>query len=116
MTELTRVVEQVETIEWPLFLGRQIFQGQTLEMAHVRVKPGGKMPLHSHPDGEQVYYILAGTGLLHMGGTSYELSPGKAAFIPKGIEHYTENTGNDLLSYVEARTKEPGAVSPDLPH
>ncbi|MCZ7572186.1 MAG: cupin domain-containing protein [Ardenticatenaceae bacterium] len=116
MADIIRVVEEIDTLDRPLFIGRQIFRGETLEMAHVSLKPGGRMPTHSHSDGDQCYYVLAGSGKLHMGDTSYDLNCGKAAFIPKGIEHYTENTGDGYLTYIEARSKEPGSLAPELPH
>lgn len=105
MTEFTRVVDEITPEERPYLFGRRIFQGDTLEMAQVSLKPGARMIAHSHPDGEQCYFVLAGHGRLVIEGTAYHLYPGLAAFIPLGLEHYTENTGNDLLTYVEARSK-----------
>ncbi|HBY93214.1 MAG: cupin domain-containing protein [Ardenticatenaceae bacterium] len=105
MQEYTRSVEEIEPEERPYLFGRRIFQGDTLEMAQVSLKPGAKMITHSHPDGEQCYYVLAGRGRLVIEGTPYDLYPGIAAFVPLGSQHYTENTGDGLLTYVEARSK-----------
>jgi mannose-6-phosphate isomerase-like protein (cupin superfamily) len=75
-------------------------------MAQVSLKPGAKMPVHVHEDGEQCYYILAGEGILDIrGDKAYKLSPGVAAFVPMGVEHHTENNGSELLTYIEARSK-----------
>jgi mannose-6-phosphate isomerase-like protein (cupin superfamily) len=103
--ELAKVVEEIQAEERPYLFGRHVFQGQTLEMAQVSVKPGASMPEHVHEDGEQCYYILSGQGLLVIDGKSYELTPGMAAFVPMGVEHHTENPGDELFSYVEARSK-----------
>ena len=102
--EYAKVVDELEVDERPYLIGYHIFKRDHWEMAKVSLKPGAKMPLHTHEDGEQCYYILAGKGLLGMMGKAYELTPGMAAFIPRGVEHYTENTSDDLFTYVEVRT------------
>lgn len=116
MAEYTRVVEEVETEERPYLVGRRIFQGEHLEMAHVSLKPGARMPDHAHADGDQCYYVLAGKGVLVLEGEEFELTPGIAAFIPLGKEHHTENRGDDLLTYVEARSKAPEKKDDARPH
>jgi mannose-6-phosphate isomerase-like protein (cupin superfamily) len=102
--EYAKVVDELEVDERPYLIGYHIFKRDHWEMAKVSLKPGAKMPLHAHEDGEQCYYILAGKGYLVMEGNSYELAPGMAAFIPMGVEHYTENPGDELFTYVEFRT------------
>lgn len=106
MEQLAKMVEDVEVEEREYLFGRHVFQGSTLEMAHVSLKPGAKMPVHVHEDGEQCYYILAGEGLLDIQGDKvYELTPGMAAFVPLGVKHHTENNGSELFTYIEARSK-----------
>src|SRR5689334_11362285 len=44
-------------------------------------------PLHVHHAEDEVFYVLEGALSLHTPGASIELSPGEAAFAPRGIPH-----------------------------
>lgn len=103
--ELVKKVEELPVDERPFLLGRHIFETSTADMAWVSIKPGSKMPVHVHEDGDQLYYILSGEGALDMDGKRYELKAGMAVFIPRKVEHNTENTGSEMFEYVEFRAK-----------
>ena len=58
--------------------------------------PPGRAPDHSHPYDETVL-VLAGTGVVHVNGTSRALAPGTCTHLPPGVPHCLENTGSEML-------------------
>ncbi len=54
--------------------------------------PQGRAPDHFHKYDE-VVYVLAGEGALHIGGESAPLRPGSAVHLPARIVHSLENSG-----------------------
>lgn len=51
------------------------------------VKAGKCTPLHTHPEAEETFYLLAGSMLLHVDGTETELRAGGVAVIPRNVPH-----------------------------
>jgi mannose-6-phosphate isomerase-like protein (cupin superfamily) len=58
----------------------------------VGVIPPGKAPFHSHTYDE-VLYVLAGEGLLHLAGGETRIAEGTCMHLPPLVEHCLENTG-----------------------
>ena len=58
----------------------------------VGVIPPGKAPFHSHTYDE-VLYVLAGDGVLHLDGDETPIAEGTCMHLPPLIEHCLENTG-----------------------
>lgn len=60
-------------------------EAETSEVFIVVLGPGGGPPLHTHHDTEQVFYILAGKGLLQVEEPvqSYTILPGDVVRIPR---------------------------------
>jgi mannose-6-phosphate isomerase-like protein (cupin superfamily) len=54
--------------------------------------PVGRAPDHSHTYDE-VVYVLAGEGALHVGGETAPLRPGSAVHLPARLVHCLENKG-----------------------
>ena len=63
-------------------------------------KPGGNHAPHEHESIEQTYYILSGTGRVHIAGEEWDVGPGTMAFIPAKVRHFIENTGNSDLVHL----------------
>jgi mannose-6-phosphate isomerase-like protein (cupin superfamily) len=59
----------------------------------VGVIPPGKSPFHSHTYDE-VLYVLAGDGVLHLDGRETPISAGTCMHLPPLVEHCLENTGS----------------------
>ncbi|MCB1749640.1 MAG: cupin domain-containing protein [Gammaproteobacteria bacterium] len=49
---------------------------------------------------DEVYYVLAGRGLMHVDGETRELGPGDAVFIAGGKVQWIENAGAETLRFV----------------
>jgi len=61
-------------------------------MAVIRVAPGQKVfPAHSHPNGEEVIYILSGHGRVLVDGEVSQVSKGSAVLFPQGKVHMLQN-------------------------
>ena len=66
-------------------------------LAHAKVAPGRATKPHRLKSSE-VYYIIAGDGLMHIDKESFEVSPDSAVYIPPGATQYIENTSDvDLI-------------------
>ncbi len=58
--------------------------------------PPSRAPDHSHPYDETVL-VLEGTGKVHIDGASHPLVTGTCTYLPPGLPHCLENTGQDIL-------------------
>ena len=67
----------------------------------IRVSPGEKVrPAHSHPNGEEVIYIIAGTGRVLVAGEVSDVRAGSTILFPQGAVHMLHNTGPDEMKVV----------------
>lgn len=63
-------------------------------MCVIRVPPGETVrPAHSHPDGEEIIYILSGAGRVMVEGEVDQVGPGTAVVFPQGAVHMLQNNG-----------------------
>ena len=67
----------------------------------VRLAPGEKVtPAHSHPNGEEVIYIVQGSGRVLVSGEVSPVRAGMAVLFPQGEVHMLHNTGNEEMKVV----------------
>jgi quercetin dioxygenase-like cupin family protein len=65
---------------------------QYCTMAVIRVEPGQRVrPAHSHPNGEEIIYILSGHGRVLVDGEVEAVHAGCAVLFPKGKVHMLHN-------------------------
>jgi len=69
-------------------------------IAHARVLPGESTLPHRFAEATEVYYILEGHGVIHIGEESAPLSEGLAACVPPGSTQWIENAGEDELVFL----------------
>jgi mannose-6-phosphate isomerase-like protein (cupin superfamily) len=62
----------------------------------VGVIPPGRAPMHSHTYDE-VVYVIAGEGLLHLDGEATPIAAGSCIHLPPLTEHCLENTGGEPM-------------------
>ena len=58
--------------------------------------PPGRAPEHQHTYDE-VVHVLAGRGVVHLGGEDTEIGPGTSIYLPPQQPHCLENTGTEPL-------------------
>ncbi len=68
-------------------------------LAHAALKPGASSQPHVLRTSE-VYYIIAGSGLMHIAGEAQSVHAGQAVYIPPDARQYIENTGTDDLRFL----------------
>ena len=68
-------------------------------LAHAKVEAGKKTKPHILKSSE-VYYVIAGRGLMHIDREVFKVGPECAIYIPPNAEQYIENTGNSDLKFL----------------
>jgi len=68
-------------------------------LAHAKVPPGRATKPHRLKTSE-VYYIIAGSGLMHIDEERSEVGPECAVYIPPGATQYIENTSDSDLIFI----------------
>ena len=68
-------------------------------LAHAKVKVGQKTKPHKLKSSE-VYYVVAGQGLMHISQESFEVGPDCAIYIPPDAIQYIENIGISDLEFL----------------
>lgn len=69
------------------------------------VRPGTRGHADQHEGQEEVYYIIAGRGLVVIDDQPHQIEGGDVVFIPDGSSHYLVNTGDQTLSLFWAIAK-----------
>ena len=72
-------------------------QGDLLFVGLNAFEPGQEHAAHAHVGQDKLYFILEGTGVVHIGEQSEILSAGDAAYAPSGVSHSIRNPGPDRL-------------------
>ncbi|MEO8735260.1 MAG: cupin domain-containing protein [Edaphobacter sp.] len=64
-------------------------------MCMIEVAPGETVrPAHSHPNGEEVIYIIQGSGRVMIDGIVEPVHQGCAVLFPQGSIHMLQNSGD----------------------
>ena len=67
-------------------------------MAVIRVAPGQAVrPVHSHPNGEEVIYILSGWGRVLIDGEVGKVKAGCSVLFPQGKPHMLHNQSEEEM-------------------
>ena len=69
-------------------------------LAEARLLPGARTTPHYHPQTEEIYYLLEGSGRMQIDGDVCDVKPGDAIAIPPGAVHTIENTGAGTLKFL----------------
>lgn len=62
-----------------------------------RINPGERNQLHSHPDCEEILYVVSGSCEHKLGDALYRLEAGDAIRIPRNIRHWARALGKEPL-------------------
>jgi mannose-6-phosphate isomerase-like protein (cupin superfamily) len=72
----------------------------SVSVAHATLAPGAQTIWHRLDRTDEIYFILAGRGLVSVGGESREVSAGDTVWIPAGMEQRIRNLGPDPLKFL----------------
>ncbi len=64
--------------------------------SRVLIKPGTTNEMHVHENQEQVYFVLQGGGIIHVGDEESEVKAGDVIFLPAKIPHGFVNNSDKL--------------------
>jgi mannose-6-phosphate isomerase-like protein (cupin superfamily) len=67
----------------------------SLSMGLYVLKAGGVDPQSPHTEDE-VYYVAAGRGMIHVGGEDQPVEAGSVVFVEAGVEHRFHSITEDL--------------------
>ncbi len=74
--------------------------GCRFSLAHAYLEPGEVSFPHRLVVSHEVYYILAGAGLMHIGDETAGVHAGQVVYIPAGAVQHIENTGEGRLVFL----------------
>jgi quercetin dioxygenase-like cupin family protein len=67
----------------------------------INLAPGEKVrPAHSHPNGEEVIYIIRGAGRVLVAGEVTAVREGMAILFPQGAVHMLHNSGDEEMKVI----------------
>ncbi|REJ69632.1 MAG: cupin domain-containing protein [Planctomycetota bacterium] len=69
-------------------------------LAEARLPVGATTTPHYHPQTEEIYYLLEGTGEMRIGDETRTVHVGDAIAIPPGVEHQITNCGTVVLRFL----------------
>ena len=69
------------------------YQDERRKIMPCRLSPGSEIGMHCHETGEEIAYVLYGTGLAVCDGKEELLSTDICHICPKGSSHSIKNTG-----------------------
>jgi len=69
-------------------------------LAHAVIQPGQRSIRHHLEGASEVYYLLSGRGIMHVGDEAREVEAGDALLIPPGAVQFLENTGDVPITFL----------------
>ena len=73
--------------------------GSPNTVVYLEVDPGKRIPLHTH-SSEEIFVVVAGTGVVTVGEEQWTASAGAVAVAPAFAPHGWENRGSETLELV----------------
>ncbi len=95
-------LEETEGMTFPAGRTTKVLTGpNTLPAKHftagyVVIKPGGKIPLHTHTN-EEIYVMIQGSGRMRIEGEEERVQAVSAIYIDPNAEHMLQNTESEPL-------------------
>jgi oxalate decarboxylase/phosphoglucose isomerase-like protein (cupin superfamily) len=71
--------------------------GDRFSAGVVKLEPGKGHERHTHPESDEILYVLRGEGEQEVAEETREIAAGEMVYIPEGVEHGTVNTGWEPL-------------------
>ena len=82
-------------VKWAVLINSK--QSNRLGVSILRLAPGVKIPVHTHPEEYDSIYVVRGKGEAWVNGSWRSIGQGDYILVPPGEEHGVHNTGNEIL-------------------
>src|SRR5688572_26093120 len=98
--------KDMEVLDLPGRRLRWLITKENVDAAHcsmcmIQIEPGQTVkPAHSHPNGEEVIYIISGSGKVMIDGKVEAVEAGCAVLFPQGKVDMRSNTGLEEMQDV----------------
>ncbi len=69
-------------------------------IAHALLRAGDSSLPHRLTKASEVYFILEGSGRMHINQESHDISSGSLIYVPPNARQYLVNTGNQDLTFL----------------
>ena len=86
------------TIKW--MSTPEVTGAETFSAGVVVLEPGKGHERHTHPDSEEILYVLSGEGTQTVADGERRVSAGDMIHIPAGVEHSTINSSWEPLRFL----------------
>lgn len=70
---------------------------ESLALGTQQVKAGGGIPVHRHPQTQEFFFVMKGSGMVLLGNSSRPFQQGATIVIPKNTWHGFSNPDQELL-------------------
>ena len=98
-TEVPEVEHPGRFMRW--LANENSLNAKNLSACVIRVLPGETVrPAHSHPEGEEIIYIIAGSGKVMIEGEIGEVRAGSAVLFEQGKVHMLRNSGDTEMKVI----------------
>jgi len=108
-----------QVFEWGVLKWLQtpsVTGGERFSAGVVKLDPGAGHEPHTHPDSDEILFVIRGEGEQTVADETREITAGELVFVPEGVEHGTVNTGwEPLLLLAVYAPPGPEDVLRDLP-
>jgi mannose-6-phosphate isomerase-like protein (cupin superfamily) len=74
--------------------------GTYTQIVVMSVNPGEDIGLETHPDNDQVLYLVSGKGEVVLNGEKGEFNAGDCVLVPAGTEHNFTTVGNEPMKII----------------
>jgi mannose-6-phosphate isomerase-like protein (cupin superfamily) len=70
---------------------------------HARLPRGGTQApeMHQHPDAEEIFYIISGSGEFRLGDETHVVQSGDAIYVAPGVPHRLTNPNDEPLEFLD---------------
>lgn len=83
---------------WRTLISKDRTPSADLTVGVAELEPDESLTFRPHKHTQvEVYYVLAGEGIVTLAGTEHTVCPGNAIYIPSGVEHTARNVGAQTL-------------------
>jgi len=99
------------TSYWKCFARGSILHSAMEAWEYAALSPGAANGVHLHTRTDEVYFFLAGEGVMTLDGAEHPVHAGVAVLTPLGSRHGLDNTGDVNLEWLTIEVTHPETIA-----